>query len=198
MTEIEIKASLAGIGRDTAEARASALGFRPDCDCREADVYYNAVSRDFRKTDEALRLREHTERGVTHVCLTYKGAKQNAVSQTRQELETAVENGDTMRKILLALGYTAVLRVKKDRRTLVGNGSYAGVNLCLDTVEGLGDYMELEFPAPDDASDEKKESVLNGLLSLLDSLGVPRENLGQKSYLELLMTRSTSKKSSQG
>ena len=189
MTEIELKASLAGIERTAAEQAAAALGFRPDYTCREEDIYYNGVGRNFQETDEALRLRRHTEGGITRSLVTYKGAKQDVVSQTRLELESGVENGEAVREILEKLGYPAVLTVRKARQGFAGTGEYAGVNLCFDTVEGLGDYLELEFPAPDGIGAAERARILDTLLALLDRLGVPRNKLGRESYLELLQKR---------
>jgi len=197
MTEIELKASLAGLAAETA-ARAAALGFAEAETCREEDVYYNGVGRDFRETDEALRLRSHARSGETETLLTYKGAKQDGRSQTRAELETAVADAETMRAILGRLGFPAVMAVRKSRRSLRGAGRYEGVTLCFDEVDGLGPFLELETLAPDGVGEKERESILDGMLSLLDALGVPRENLTRRSYLELLMARATSKKSDQG
>ena len=192
MLEIECKAALNSVDETELPRRIDALGFSPEYECREADVYYNGVSRDFRGTDEALRVREHTQGGVTHARVTYKGPKTDAVSQTRFELETAVEDAGTMRAILAALGYAPVLTVSKARRGYAGSGAYAGVHLCLDAVDGLGAYLELEIVAPDDIGPTERESRVAVLLSLLDLLDIPRENLTRSSYLELLMARATS------
>jgi len=198
MTEIELKASLAGIGTEAVAARAAELGFAEESACREEDVYFNGCGRDFRRTDEALRLRTHTEGGRTETLVTYKGPKLDERSQTREEREAAVADGETMREIFLRLGFPEVMAVKKSRRSLHGGGKYAGTTLCLDEVDGLGPFLELETLAPDGTDGAEKESILDGMLSLLDELGVPRENLGRRSYLELLMARAMSKKSSQG
>lgn len=192
MLEIELKAALRGIDETDLPHRIRALGFSPEYECREADIYYNDVSRDFRRTDEALRVREHTQGGITRACVTYKGPKADAVTQTRPELETAIADAGTMRAILESLGYVPVLTVSKERRGYAGGGAYADVHLCLDTVDGLGAYLELEIVAPDGIDPTEKESRVCLLLSLLDLLDIPRENLTRSSYLELLMARATS------
>lgn len=186
MTEIEIKASLHAVPAEIA-AKASALGFEPDYTCTEDDTYYNGIDRDFRKTDEALRIRSHTQGGRTDTLLTYKGAKQDSVSMTREELETAAEDADTLRRILSALGFRPVLHVVKKRQSLAGTSDYAGIHVCLDEVEGLGAFIELEDVAPEDISDAERASRLNRLLSLLDQLGIDRADLTTRSYLEMLL-----------
>lgn len=192
MLEIECKAALRGVDETGLLRRIRALGFSPEYERRETDLYYNGAFCDFRKTDEALRVREHTQGGVTRARVTYKGPKTDAASQTRLELETAVEDAAVMRAILEALGYVPALAVSKARRGYAGSGAYADVHLCLDTVDGLGVYLELEIVAPGDLDAQKKESRVNLLLSLLDRLGIPAENRTRSSYLELLMERATS------
>ncbi len=192
MLEIELKAALTGVDAAALTERLAALGFSLSYECRESDTYYNGADRDFCKTDEALRVREHERDGRVDARLTYKGPKTDARSQTRAELETGVESAGTLRALLGALGYARVLTVKKARRGYVGSGAYAGVNLCLDEVEGLGAFIELEYPSPDDSPEAERESRVSLLLSLLDALRVPRQNLVRRSYLELLIARAMS------
>ena len=194
MTEMEIKASLGDMEQARLDEAAARLGFRQTGVCAEEDVYYNGIGRDFRTTDEALRLRVHTQDGKTEAAVTYKGAKQDARSQTRLELETAVGDAQTMRAILERLGFRAVMAVRKTRRTL----QCGQTTLCLDEVDGLGRYLEMETLAPDELGAAEKERRIDGLLCLLDELGVPRGQLERRSYLELLMARAMSKKSDQG
>jgi len=192
--EIEMKASLAGVDPERLSAAAERLGFVPDYACREEDTYYNGIDRDFRETDEALRVRSHTQDGRVEACVTYKGPKQDARSQTRTELESGAASPETMRTILERLGFRKVLEVRKNRRGFCRSG----MNLCLDEVDGLGRFLELEIVAPDGTEGAQREALLERRFTVLDELGVPRENLTRSSYLELLMARATSKKSDQG
>jgi len=194
MLEIEMKASLKDLKPEAVAETAEKIGFAPHYDCREEDVYYNGINRDFRKTDEALRVRVHTQDGHSETCLTYKGPKQDPRSQTRTELETRAEDPATLKAILEQLGFQPVLTVCKNRRGYRRDG----LHLCLDVVDGLGCFLELEIVAPDSTGDGQKNSLLDELYGVLDALGVPRENLTRKSYLELLMERAMSKKSVQG
>jgi len=194
MTEIELKASLEGLDPARLGGTAARLGFAEAGVCAEEDVYYNGIGRDFRRTDEALRLRIRAQDGKTEAAVTYKGAKQDDRSQTRLELETAVADAETMCAILGRLGFQAVMAVRKTRRLL----RRGNTTICLDEVDGLGPYLELETLAPDGAPEAEKQRLLDGLLALLDELGVPRSRLGRRSYLELLMARAMSKKSDQG
>ena len=152
MLEVEFKAALEGIAPEQLEAARQALGFRPTVSLREVDTYYNGQDRDFRKTDEALRLRSCTRLpdGPSESLMTYKGPKLDKVSSARREYEVAVSDGETARKLLEALGYAPVLTVDKVRREF----TLDGVTLCLDEVAGLGRFLELEDLVPDGGSRE--------------------------------------------
>ena len=192
MYEVEIKASLAGLTKEQLRAAAEKKGFSQVRTLQETDLYFNGNDRDFRKTDEALRLRSCrnlSEEKGEQTLVTYKGPKLDERSSSRMEHETAVGEFVVMKDLLTALGYKAMFTVEKNREefTLTESGKTPGITLCLDTVTGLGDYMELETLAP---SKEKKQQAVEQLLQLMESLGVPQENMTRKSYLELLVFSS--------
>ena len=91
------------------------------------------------RTDEALRIRESENLSRTSASsfLTYKGPKLDKVSNTRQELETAVADGDVCRDILLSLGYRELSPVRKLRQYYHRDTLTA----CVDQVEGLGSFL---------------------------------------------------------
>lgn len=180
MTEVELKAALTAELMAALPERLAGLGFVPDEDVRERDLYFNAPHRDFRETDEALRLRT-VSGSRQETVITYKGAKTDHRSNTRLEYETALGEGETARAILLALGFSPVLTVSKHRRTF----RRGDVTACLDQVEGLGSFLELEHLLQDESG---RDSAVDELLALLGRLGVERQSLERRSYLELLLT----------
>ena len=135
------------------------------------DIYFNSPTRDFRRTDEALRIRIKEE-GAR---LTYKGPKLDIRTKSRLELTVEVKDPAAMEKILAELGFRPSGEVRK-RRTKYTLGE---VTFALDDVEGLGSFLEIEAPAEDDWAD-KQERVLE----ILQRLG-QGESI-RKSYLELL------------
>ena len=172
MIEIEIKVraehapvreKLAGLG---------ALKVRSE---DHLDVYYNAPHRDFAKTDEALRLR--SVNGDTR--MTYKGKKLDSVSKTREEFETVVD-GDAAKNILTSLGFFGSGTVKKTRQIY----EYENITICFDSVDGLGEFVEVEMVAK---TDSDLESQRNELFSFLEVLGLKKEDSIRTSYLEMLM-----------
>jgi adenylate cyclase class 2 len=254
MVEIEIKAFFgengdagsysaggAGGGADAAVNREAlieklkSLDFAFSYACDEDDCYYQAPDRDFRKTDEALRIRIHREVGTTdagrnsglaigqggstgstnpagdrcRALVTYKGPKQDNSSHTRQEIETEIPDAAAATELFKSLGYKPVLTVSKHREVYVSEPEAASpISVCLDDVKDLGFAVELEKlideskaagnqtgggqaeceKAATSPADEKA-AAREELLALLDKLGIPREKLTMKTYLEMLLER---------
>ncbi len=133
------------------------------------DAYFSHPCRDFRKTDEALRLR-HSTGEEEKWYLTYKGPRLDGLSKTRDESEVQVH--PAVREILLRLGFEEVARVVKRRRGFV-KGDQA---VFVDEVQGLGTYVEIESRSHD-------QDALPVLLGVLEQMGLQSET---RSYLELL------------
>jgi adenylate cyclase class 2 len=174
MIEVEIKA------RATAGALAEELkrrGAAFEKTVVQADTYYNAPHRDFGETDEAVRLREQNGKAY----LTYKGKKLDTKSKTRKEVEVGVSDRSKTEDILLSLGFRKTLDVVKTRSIY----HYRGVEICLDRIEGLGEFVELESMADNTADIPRKRDEL---IALLRDLGIHSE-LIRESYLEMLLAK---------
>jgi len=167
MIEIEVKARARA---DTLE-RIMALGAIPMGEENHCDRYFNPPWRDFRKSDEALRIRIKEE-GAR---LTYKGPKLDSMTKSRLERTVQIDDPLEMEKILTALGFVLSAQVRKRRSKY----SWRGVTIALDEVEGLGSFLEVEARGEADW-EEQKEKVL----SILRDLGLG-ESI-RSSYLELL------------
>lgn len=148
----------------------------------QADTYYNHPARDFATTDEALRIRR-TDAGCF---VTYKGPKLDAETKTRREIElplTQCEDspGQEWPELLAALGFREVATVSKTRESYtVSRGEFV-VEICIDRVDGVGDFAELEIVA-----DEERLAAAKRVLAELEATF----NLAQpqrRSYLEMLL-----------
>ncbi|MDR0840501.1 MAG: class IV adenylate cyclase [Christensenellaceae bacterium] len=186
MLEVEIKASLAGVNVPALERRLLSLGFALAKTQEEQDAYYNGNDRDFYQTDEALRLR--SVRGLSdsfsQTLLTYKGAKQGARSSAREELETSLGSFHVGVAILARLGYEQVLVVRKIRRSFVRQDAGGRITACLDEVEGLGSFLELEQLVEQEIH---REAAVDRLLSVLLALQIAQTKLTRATYLEMLL-----------
>ncbi|MDT3440853.1 MULTISPECIES: class IV adenylate cyclase [unclassified Pseudofrankia] len=81
------------------------------------------------------------------------------------EYETEVVNRQQMHEAILHMGYRATVRVAKSRRT----GRHGDTTLCLDEVEGVGTFLELERMMPDD---QPATVVQDELAAFVTSLGI--------------------------
>ncbi|MEF8780457.1 MAG: class IV adenylate cyclase, partial [Haloferacaceae archaeon] len=134
----------------------------------QVDTYYDAPHRDFAETEEALRIRKQRtldagedEYGTT---LTYKGPLVDDASKTRQEYEIQVSAADELEGILGGLGFEPAATVEKERTVF----DLDGYTVTLDSVDGLGEFLEVERRA----AEEHIEEVRTGAVDVLESLGL--------------------------
>ena len=150
----------------------------------EEDMYYNSEYHDVRKHDEALRIRKTRDllTGKTRAQINFKGKKMDQISMSRREYETGIEDPDCMEKILGAIGFTRVAGVKKTRNYLRREEMTA----CLDQVENLGDFLELEVIV---RKENLREKCLVQMREILQELGLSMDNTVRTSYLSMLMDK---------
>jgi adenylate cyclase, class 2 len=181
MLEVEMKFSDVDFARLERELRDR--GAREDPARDDCDQYFNAPDRDFAKTDEALRLRRI---GSTNF-VTYKGSKRDAQTKTRTEIEVPFAEGDQaaedFARLLQHLGYRPVRKVRKHRRVFHWERGGYQLEVCLDDVDGLGHFAEVEILAPED----QIEAARKALLETAKALGLT--NTERRSYLELLLAK---------
>jgi len=170
MIEVEVKARAPpGI-----EEKIAGLGGARTGAEVHLDLYFGSKSRNFAETDEALRIRIK-EAGAF---LTYKGPKLDPETKSRREVTVQVDDPHNLESILESLGFFRAAVVKK-RRTKYSLGR---ATLCLDEVEGLGSFLEVELSGGEVWEEEKRAA-----LEVLARLGIS-ESI-RKSYLELLAER---------
>lgn len=172
MIEIEVKARAS---HWSLREKLASMGAKSEGIQEHLDTYYNSPFRDFSITDEALRIRSVNGKSV----LTYKGKKLDSVSKTRQEFETEVDGGST-RNILTALGFFESGVVRKRREIF----SYQCMTIALDTVEGLGEFIEVEKQADFEIERHREE-----IFTFLGALGIRQEDSIRISYLEMLLEK---------
>lgn len=175
MIEVEIKAKL-----DVEEALLEDMGFIKVSHVIEKDLYFNHPERDFRASDEALRIRiVKDSKGRKSSYITYKGKKLDGISMSRPEYETSIGDGETIKDILVSMGFKPVRPVIKERRYF-DNGR---LTVCMDDVDGLGRFIEIERTVE---SEDEKEQALAEVIACLNSLGGTMEDTTVKSYLSML------------
>jgi len=175
MIEVEVKVK----SGDDVERRISVLGGMLIGVEEHIDVYFNHSSRDFKDTDEALRLRKVD----SHAELTYKGPRIGSISKTREELTLVVDSFDTCREMLKKLSFTEFIELSKTRKIY----RVDGFKINLDDVRGLGKYIEVEAEA---SSISDIPNVEGRIREILEKLGFREEQFIRKSYLELLLEKT--------
>lgn len=91
------------------------------------------------------------------------------------EYETEVSNPDAVHSILKELGYEPQVEIKK-KRVKCKLDKY---EVCLDEVERLGSFVEIEELAPDDANPQE---IQEKLMKILEDLGLSREDMETRGY----------------
>lgn len=135
--ESEIKipvGNLAGIRARAIDAGGSVVSARH----RESNILFDDATDSIRAAGRALRLRRAEGRAI----VTAKGpARFEDRVKVREEIETAVEDGDALERILFRLGFVPVFRYEKYREEIrIGDGL-----LALDETP-IGSFVELEAP----------------------------------------------------
>lgn len=183
MIEVEIKVRISNI--EKLKDTLISMGFECIGMVREEDVYFDDKNGSIRLNDQALRLRK-TSDGTSQkekVEITYKGKKLEETAMTRQELETEVKDFECMKQILSGLGFFPVEpKVIKNRIQYEKDKMHA----CLDEVENLGSFLELELLV-EDAS--QKDDALMQLGDVLYQLGYDRKDTTRVSYLTQLQQK---------
>lgn len=176
MLEAEIKLALSADDATRLRARLAELGATVAGTHTQADTYFAHPLRDFRQTDEALRLRQDHD----SLRVTYKGPKLDPPRKTREEIEFALgADLATATTLLERLGFRAAATVKKERVEWNVPGD-PPATLALDDVAGLGTFCEIEVAAQDVAA------ARAALENVQQRLGLAHLAPIADSYLELL------------
>lgn len=169
---IEVESKYWSPGNDKVEKALIRLGAKKIAEGTMEDVYFSHPARDFGKTDEALRLRK-TQGGAE---LSYKGPRMKTERvKAREEVNLEVDDALTAQMIIERLGFAEVCVVRKSRKSY----NLDELRVDVDTVDGLGEFVELEIltEAPERSEElfelAKKELALGGL--------------EPKTYLELIL-----------
>lgn len=198
MIEVEIKLKITKQPVDQLEEMLTSAGFVYRETIVQEDRYYDNTDSFVRRSGQALRLRNiQEENGKQETVITFKGKKLDGISMTRQELETTVGELTVLDEILQALQFHVVPPiVRKTRKEYVLNVDHANeceelngknkevkeMHACVDLVEGLGAFLELEIMAEED----NRKTALDKIESMLQSLGYSLEETSTNSYLSML------------
>lgn len=161
------------------------------------DTYFNMPKglRDFKQTDEALRLRKSIKfnkknprkKQEIEYYFTYKGKKLDKLTKTRKELEIRIDNLEKTKELLNLLGFQEVLTVEKDRDLYKFEFKNYEIEALIDYLPILKQFfLEVEVLSDSEEGIDKSRNVLFEFLSLI---GISRDESIKKSYLELIIEK---------
>lgn len=142
---------------------------------------------------EKSRLPGDKEEDEEKTLVTYKSKEVRDKIEINDELEFTVSDAPAFEELLKRLGLKPGLRKHKKgwswifaKNPVAGNGNIH-VELCEVTSQdrNLGWFAELEI-LTDDAGPETVTAARKRLLEVLDNLNIPRENIEERYYSELL------------
>ncbi|WP_019268091.1 class IV adenylate cyclase [Methanobrevibacter smithii] len=176
MIEVEVKAKIDNF--EDMREKLNNLGAVKTKEEFQEDIYFNSPIVDFAKTDEALRIRTTEQNNEKHIFITYKGAKIDSKSKTREEIEFRIEDSEKCAKTFEHIGFKKVRTVRKNREYY----TYKNFEISLDDVEGLSPYMEIEIGL-EDGNDYQQSQ--DSIFEVFEHLGIT-DGFERTSYLELL------------
>jgi adenylate cyclase class 2 len=173
---IEVESKYRSPGNEKIEKALVKLGATQISNGPMEDLYFAHPSRDFGKTDEALRLRKR-EDGAE---LTYKGPRIHADgAKAREEITLRTDNPLTMQRIVERLGFKESYVLRKTRTSYMLDK----LRVDIDDVEGLGEFVELEVLTE---SPERSKQLLE-----LARAELGLEKLEPKTYLEMIIEKQS-------
>ncbi|MDD3190805.1 MAG: class IV adenylate cyclase [Candidatus Pacebacteria bacterium] len=119
----------------------------------QIDEYFSPAHRDFtvvRPIEEWLRLRNSSGK----YSINYKNwhFDENGKGHYCDEYETKIEDLNQLRKILEVLNFKPIVKVDKIRKIWI----YEDYEIAIDSVKGLGNFVEIEYIGKDNIVDPKK------------------------------------------
>ena len=175
--EIEVKAYLKNF--EEIRKKLELLGCSLSEPVKQEDIIYlpNGVDiDDVKKGTNSLRIRKEKGKYIFNL------KQRMDVSLDCIERETVIADPQAMNEIIKLLGFYEFQKLTKTRRKC----KYNEYEICLDEVEGLGAFVEVEK-----ISSEDGEKVQQELFQFLESLGVKCEERATRGYDILLHQKYT-------
>lgn len=180
MREIEIKARTAD--KQAFVAALVGRGVVVSDPVTQHDRVFGAAGVDGSDGDNTapwLRIRSETKQGVTKHIFTLKKSVTNQMDSIEHETEIADEA--ELEKIIEHIGFVPFSDLTKTRQ----KAHFGDIELCIDTVDELGDFVEAEKLTDEDAD---YDTVVAELWRVLEECGVSRDDYVTEGY-DVLMSK---------
>lgn len=180
MHEIEIKARIRNEEEVFSKLRELGCEFS-DAIVQDDTVYALKVDtiQDFVSNSLFLRIRVQNNGKILFTVKHHEGRRAEDPTGVPVEHELEISSREVMERMLALLGFKEAARVKKHRRKC----TYKNWELCLDEVEGLGAFIEVEQMADFEQAKQAQKEMTDFLLSL----GIASEDMPAQRYDIALM-----------
>lgn len=167
MREIEIKATISSVQSIIDILTTQGVSVTPPV--TQHDRVYGEIGMDgaAENTSPWLRIRTETKNDVTKHIFTLKRSVTNQMDSI--EHETEVTDLAELERIIAHLSFELYSDLTKTRQ----KAKIGDIEICLDTIEGLGVFIEAEKLTADDAD---YDSVLRELWVVFESLGIDHDD----------------------
>lgn len=163
MREIEIKARVKNLAKLKQNLESKGIIFGPSLKQKDVSYGWPGVA-GAAPGSVWLRIRAENDHKITFTLKKPVGGELDNI-----EHETEVSNAKELESIINYLGYEIHSELTKVRHKAL----YKDIEICLDSVDGLGDFIEAEKLVEDDfAYDEVKQE----LWELFDELGISKND----------------------
>ncbi len=173
--EIEIRAKIKNI--KNVEQCILGLGTKLVKQKRQIDKYFGEINL-FKKLGYSFLMRVRNEDNKKF--LTYKGAKLKK-DGVWEEYEFDIDNEIMAEAMLKAMGLEKVIEVNKNRIEY----KLDDLTICLDTIEDLGCFVEIESQDDNDIDKDK-------LKKIMDKLNIKENQIMHKGYVTMLLIKNDS------
>ena len=180
MREIEVKAKLKNKKELLLKAQELGITFGPAI-TQDDYTYETSIPKDDPSWN-IFRIRKQGDKTI--LTMKYKASSR---SRDNHERESVVDNAKEIADMLERVGYSLGVRIKKTRQI----AKYKGFELCLDEIDKLGSFIEVEKLAQDNVD---VDEIQNELWEVLIQLGVSPSDRVHKGYDTLMHELLTRKK----
>ena len=135
------------------------------------NTLYDQPGSKLRRRGALLRLREYGPRWT----LTYKdrSGKQSGRHKSRREIETQVENGEAMGRIIEAVGFSPSFRYEKFRSEWADSNGHVVIDETpignFGEIEGQAKWIDCHRPAPEHPGQKLPQRVLCGTVCSMET-----------------------------
>ncbi len=172
MREIEVKARVRNL--KSLLDRAHNLGINFGESVVQEDITYETKIPKDNPDWNIFRIRKQGDKTI--LTMKYKASSR---SRDNHERETVIEDAKEVADMLERVGYSFGVRICKTRQT----AKFKNIEVCLDEVEDLGTFIELEKLENNDID---VDAIQAELWNILLQLGIDNEDRIHKGY-DMLM-----------